>query len=55
MKIVRYVNFYPPCDDTQSQHPWRTTSWHTEELAEENARPGRLTARPVRVEFETEE
>ena len=52
-RIVRYVNFYPPCDTT-GPHPWRTTSWRTQELAERNKQPGRLTDEPVRVEFDVD-
>lgn len=49
-ETVRYVNFYPPCD-TEGRHPWRTTSWNTEALAEAHKHPGRLTDKPVRVVF----
>lgn len=48
MKHVRWVNFYPPAR-TDNVDPWRTTSWFTRELADENARRGRLAC--VRVEF----
>jgi hypothetical protein len=40
--MIRWVNFYPPCDDTTGAHPWRTTSWLTKELANQHANPGRL-------------
>lgn len=48
--MIRFVNFYPPCDDTTSAHPWRTTSWDTQELADRNAQPGRIAC--IMVEFE---
>lgn len=44
---VRWVNFYPPCDTTDSPHPWRTTSWRSEDDAKKNARPGLIAT--VRV------
>jgi hypothetical protein len=43
----RWVNFYPPCDDTSGNHPWRTTSWKTEALARQHANQGLLAT--VRV------
>lgn len=46
--IVRYVNFYPPCDLT-SIHPWRTTSWTERKDADRYARTGRIAC--IRVEF----
>ncbi len=48
MKHVRWVNFYPPAR-IDSVEPWRTTSWFTRDLADENAERGRLAC--VRVEF----
>jgi hypothetical protein len=49
MKQIRWINLYPPCDDLSGNHPWRTTSWHTRELADHYARPGRIAC--VRIEF----
>lgn len=47
-KKVRWINLYPPCDTT-SEHPWRTTSWLTRELADRHAKPGRIAC--CRVAF----
>ncbi len=52
-KHVRFVNFYQPIDAQQDPHPWRTTSWASEELAHRHAKLGAL-AIAVRVEFEAE-
>lgn len=51
MKRIRWVNFYPPAElyGRNGMHPWRTTSWFTRELADENAERGRLAC--VKVEF----
>lgn len=50
MTEVRWVNFYPPCDDVASGDPWRTTPWVTRELADAYARSSRVAC--VRVEFD---
>lgn len=47
--MMRWVNFYPPCDSTAGAHPWRTTSWFSRADAERHARPGRIAC--VKVEF----
>jgi hypothetical protein len=47
--MKRWVNFYPPCDQTRHGHPWRTTSWVSRAFADQNAEPGRLAC--VEVEF----
>ena len=49
MKHTRWVNFYPPSEVANAKHPWRTTSWVTREIADEQAEPGRLAC--VMVEF----
>ncbi len=49
MKQVRWVNFYPPSERHNDAYPWRTTSWITREIADQNAKRGRLAC--VRVEF----
>lgn len=46
---TRWVNFYPPIDDMSAFHPWRTSSWVSKELADRNAKQGRLAC--VKVEF----
>ncbi len=48
--MIRWVNFYPPCDYISGGHPWRTTSWHTRGDADRHAREGRVAC--VMVEFE---
>lgn len=47
---IRWVNFYPPCDGESLSFPWRTTSWISRELADRNAKPGRIAC--VMVEFD---
>jgi hypothetical protein len=54
MRHLRWVNFYPPCDPQRDPHPWRTTSWKTEEDAKRHLLPGALCP-PVRVVFEGRE
>lgn len=49
MKHTRWVNFYPPCEGESPRFPWRTTSWFTRELADKNAKRGRLAC--IKVEF----
>ena len=47
--MKRWVNFYPPCENCGPDYPWHTTSWNTRELADKNAKHGRIAC--VEVEF----
>jgi hypothetical protein len=47
MKRERWVNFYPPTDFNGPAN-WATTSWVTRDLADENAKRGRLACIEVR-------